>query len=278
MPHRFTIGRDRSSDISIADDSVSRTHAEIWLEDNGTLMLADHGSSNGTELIRAGEESALIQAAVLPGDQIRFGAVTLAVKDLIDAIEAKSPGALTGSRPPQATPTQKAAPHPVTGPPPSPPPIPSQSQAPPPIAGQAPQQAQVQSPPPLPKPIAPPPPVPQVTPPISGGKPVPPPVPPAPPQRAAAPPPPLPTPNVAPPPPLERAAAPPPPLPPIPDSPQGLRPAPPPPPPPPIPDRPPALDPFPPQRPAAGPPASPIVRCECGAIKTQGQVCPACHR
>jgi hypothetical protein len=259
MPQRFTIGRERACDIAIADDSVSRTHAEIWLEDDGTLMLADHGSSNGTELIRAGEESALTTAALLPGDQVRFGAVTLTVKDLIDAIEAKSPGALTGSR---SRPPQAAKPAPAA--PPSPPPIPDRSPAPPPIAAppppravapQAPQQAQVQSPPPLPKPVAAPPPVPQVIPPIPGGQPMPPPVPPPAPQRAAAPPP----------------------IPSIPDRPPAVRPAPPPPPPPPIPERQQVLDPFPPQRPA-GTSASPVVRCECGAIKTQGQVCPACHR
>jgi hypothetical protein len=213
MSHRFTIGRDRASDIAIADDSVSRTHAEIWLEDDGTLMLADHGSSNGTELIRAGETCALSKTALLPGDQIRFGGVTLGVKDLIDAIEAKSPGALTRS-PQEAKPIQK----PALSPPPLPP-VPDPPRASPPAA-----------PPPL-EPAVPPPP-----------------------QRAAAPPP----------------------LPPIP---QGLRPPPPPPPPlPPMPERQPAPNPFAPQRPAAGPPASPIVRCECGAIKTQGQICPACHR
>jgi hypothetical protein len=251
MPHRFTIGRDRASDIAIADDSVSRTHAEIWLEDDGTLMLADHGSSNGTELVRAGETSALSKAALLRGDEVRFGAVTLGVKDLIDAIEAKSPGALT--RPPQAAPMQKAT---------TPPPIPDRPQAPPPIAAPpppppiaplAPPQAQVQSPPPLPKPVAAPPPVPQVIPPIPGGQPMPPPVPPAPPERAVAPPPP-----------------------PVPERPPAVHPV-----APPLPERavapppPPALAPPSPER-AAGPPA--IVRCECGAIKTQGQICPGCHR
>jgi predicted component of type VI protein secretion system len=210
MPHRFTIGRDRSSDIAIADDSVSRTHAEIWLEDDGTLMLADHGSSNGTELIRAGETSALSKAAVLPGDQVRFGGVTLTVKDLIDAIETKSPGALTGS----GSGSGSRSPQEAKPAPPLPPPLPPQQNSPP-----------------------------------------------------------LPRPNVALPPPPERAVAPPP-LPSTPERPQPLRPAAPPPPPPPlppIPDRPPA------ER-AAAPPASPLVRCECGAIKKQDQVCPACHR
>lgn len=178
MAQRFTIGRDRVCDIAIADDSVSRTHAEIWLESDGALMLADHGSSNGTELIRSGQGTIITKAVLLPGDQVRFGAVTLPAKDLIETIEMKYPGALT----------RRAGPPP----PPLPPPPPVQ---------------------PMPPPLA---------------------------MRAGpAPPPPLP------PPPL-RAAPPP------------MRAAPPPLPPP--------------------PPMGAVIRCECGAIKTLGQLCPGCHR
>jgi hypothetical protein len=163
MSRKFTIGRDRISDIPIADDSVSRTHAEMWIEDDGTLMLADRGSSNGTQIIRAGHTSPLKLAAVLPTDQIQFGEIALPVKDLLDAIEAKFPGAI---------------PHAA-----SPPPVPS--------------------PPPLP---------------VQGG---------------------------LPPPPLARPAAPPP---------------------------------LPPRPAAAAAAGGGLVRCECGAIKTMGQVCPGCHR
>ena len=161
MPRRFTIGRDRANDIAIVDDSVSRTHAEMWLEDNGTLMLSDQGSSNGTELTRGGATLPLIKTALLPGDSIRFGTVTLSLKELIDAIELKYPGALT--RPPQA-PQQPPSPPPRLPPPPLPPAIPKQ-----------------------------------------GGPPLPP-------------------------------------------------------------------------RAAAGPTNNPLVRCECGAIKTLGQICPGCNR
>jgi hypothetical protein len=176
MSQRFTIGRGRECDIAIADDSVSRTHAEIWLEDDGSLMLADRGSSNGTEVIRSGQASVITKAILLPGDQVRFGSVTLALKDLIDAVELKHPGALT-RRPVQAGP-------PINLPPP---------------------------PPPL----------------------------------RAGPPPPLPPPKLPPVPPAF-----PPPVPPL----GGAQ--------------------SPPRAAAAGP----IVRCECGAIKTLGQICPGCHR
>ncbi len=174
MAQRFIIGRDRASDISIVDDSVSRTHAEIWLEPGGSLMLADRGSSNGTHLIRDGRESAVTETILFASDQVRFGAVTLGVKDLIEAVEAKHPGALT-------TPGS-------------------------------------------PRPPAMPPPVPPVA-------------------RASVPPPPPPL-------PMQQAVPPPPP---------------------------------PPMRAAATNVSGqnipgPLVRCECGAIKSLGQICPGCHR
>jgi hypothetical protein len=189
MPRRFTIGRGRESDIAIADDSVSRIHAEIWLEDDGSLMLEDRESSNGTELIRGGQASVIAKAVLLPGDQLKFGAVTLALKDLIDAVELKNPGALT-KRP---------------GPPTPPPPV-SQPPGPPPLRAGPP-------PPPPHNPLGPPP--------LRAGPP---------------PPPPMTSPPKPPPPPPLHAG------------------------------------------PPAGPPAGPIVRCECGAIKQVGQVCPGCHR
>ncbi|HLH38063.1 MAG TPA: FHA domain-containing protein [Bryobacteraceae bacterium] len=95
MPRRFTIGRERSCDVAVADDSVSRIHAEIWLNEDGSLMLADRGSSNGTFLIRAGQNFPLTHAIVMAADQVRLGSVTLSVAELIDAIESRHPGALT---------------------------------------------------------------------------------------------------------------------------------------------------------------------------------------
>lgn len=177
MSRRFTIGRDKNCDIPVADDSVSRLHAEIWLADDGALMMADRGSSNGTTLLRSGQSFPLRQDVLMPGDQIRLGGVLLAVTDLIAAVETNIPGALT----------PKAA--------------------------------------------------------QGAGKP-----------RAPFPPPPP-------------ALRPPPPLPP-----GG------PPPPPPADTMPPAATP-----PGYGPPAPPsarrvLVRCHCGAIKTQGESCPSCRQ
>jgi predicted component of type VI protein secretion system len=203
MPRRFTIGRERSCDVAIADDSVSRVHAEIWLADDGTLMLEDRGSSNGTTLIRgglihAGESSPLKNAVVLPGDQIRFGGVTLGVRDLIEAIEAKNPDALT----PAAAKAHKAGP--------VPPPMPAPVGAPAVTPARA-------VPPPLP------PPLPVVATPAPG---------------AVRTPPPFPSPSS------------------------------------PLPSSPSPSPPSPPRRAGGGQ----VIRCECGAIKTVGQICPGCNQ
>src|ERR1041385_7392004 len=94
MTRRFTIGRDKSCDIPIADDSVSRVHAEVWLGSDGMLKMSDSGSSNGTHVIRNGESFPLRKDAVLPTDQIRFGSIVLGTQDVIEAIEARNPGSL----------------------------------------------------------------------------------------------------------------------------------------------------------------------------------------
>lgn len=90
---KYSIGRDRSCDIPIADESVSRKHAEIAF-DLGKILVTDCGSSNGTTLIRQGAPRPLKQEYVFTTDQIRFGDITLSVKDLLEAIRAKdSPAA-----------------------------------------------------------------------------------------------------------------------------------------------------------------------------------------
>ena len=109
MTRRFTIGRDKSCDIPIADDSVSRVHAEVWLGSDGTLMMSDSGSSNGTHVIRNGESFPLRQDAVLPTDQIRFGSIVLGIQDVIEAIEARNPGSLRPAFAPPPPPPPPAA-------------------------------------------------------------------------------------------------------------------------------------------------------------------------
>jgi hypothetical protein len=118
MSRRFTIGRDRDCDVPIFDDSVSRLHAEIWLADDGSLMMADRGSANGTTVVRGKLKFPLNQEVILPGDYIRMGGVMLSAGEIVEAVEAKLPGVLT---PRTAAPSPPA---PGSFPPPPPPAFP----------------------------------------------------------------------------------------------------------------------------------------------------------
>jgi hypothetical protein len=85
----FTIGRDPSADIPVADGSVSRIHAEVSLLDGDRLFVTDCQSSNGTFLVRGGTETRITQEKFGPGDWIKFGAVSLNVADVVAAVRRK---------------------------------------------------------------------------------------------------------------------------------------------------------------------------------------------
>jgi predicted component of type VI protein secretion system len=112
MSRRFTIGRDKNCDVPIFDDSVSRLHAEIWLADDGSLMMTDRGSANGTTVVRGKTKFPLNQDVILPGDYIRMGSVMLSAGEIVEAVEAKQPGALTHTALPPSPPVAAAAPPP----------------------------------------------------------------------------------------------------------------------------------------------------------------------
>jgi pSer/pThr/pTyr-binding forkhead associated (FHA) protein len=64
------LGRGVACQLVFADDSVSRRHAELRLED-GLWHLRDLGSTNGTWV----NGRRVREAEVRPGDEIRLGAV-----------------------------------------------------------------------------------------------------------------------------------------------------------------------------------------------------------
>jgi uncharacterized RDD family membrane protein YckC len=68
---KLVIGRSRSCDIRLREDTVSRLHAAlVWRE--GALVLEDLGSSNGTFV---NGERVLDPHSLAAGDDVRFGAL-----------------------------------------------------------------------------------------------------------------------------------------------------------------------------------------------------------
>jgi uncharacterized RDD family membrane protein YckC len=79
---RAVVGRSRSCEIRLKEDTVSRLHAALVWRD-GVLILEDLGSSNGTWL---NGESVKEPRVVAAGDEIRFGALRAAVEAADQAV------------------------------------------------------------------------------------------------------------------------------------------------------------------------------------------------
>lgn len=90
MKNRFSVGRDLSADVPIADASVSRRHAELSPVEGGKLFVTDCNSSNGTYLVRNGATTRITQETALPGDSLKFGDVTIGVGALLEAMAARA--------------------------------------------------------------------------------------------------------------------------------------------------------------------------------------------
>jgi pSer/pThr/pTyr-binding forkhead associated (FHA) protein len=71
---RLSVGRTKGNDIAIDDQSISKAHASILLNKEGSLIVADTGSTNGT-FVR-GER--IVYGKAIPiasGDSLMFGIV-----------------------------------------------------------------------------------------------------------------------------------------------------------------------------------------------------------
>ena len=86
---KFTIGRDRGCDIPIADESVSRLHAQLTFTEGQQIFLTDCKSSNGTFLFRGARPEPIQQEFISPDDKVQFGSVVFQVSDLLAAIKKK---------------------------------------------------------------------------------------------------------------------------------------------------------------------------------------------
>lgn len=89
---KYTVGRAPTCDIVLADESVSRVHAELVFLADGKLLITDCRSTQGTVLMRlGGAQISVRQELVSPLDTLRFGTITMPVKELLQAIHLKHP-------------------------------------------------------------------------------------------------------------------------------------------------------------------------------------------
>lgn len=86
---KFTIGRSTECDIVLADDSVSRLHAELIYLKDGNLFITDCHSMNGITLIRNGKKKSIRQEFLSLNDTLQFGDITMTAKELSEAIPKK---------------------------------------------------------------------------------------------------------------------------------------------------------------------------------------------
>src|SRR6185295_14694307 len=89
-----TIGRDDGNNLVLRDQKVSREHAMIHMQRDGTFMVIDLGSLNGTYLngVRVA-----IPARLRPGDVVAVGASTLRVSGDDDHVRKSSDDEMANS-------------------------------------------------------------------------------------------------------------------------------------------------------------------------------------
>src|SRR4051794_26157494 len=78
---RWPIGRDATNRIVLHDETISRAHAELELDEQGTGRIIDLGSANGTYVDGLEVDG---EAALGPESVIQLGAVALAVRTAIE--------------------------------------------------------------------------------------------------------------------------------------------------------------------------------------------------
>ena len=74
----LVIGRDGSCDVVLDDSSVSRWHVKLDLDDEGSCLLTDLGSTNGTYVFRDSEPVGVLEAFVTLADRIKIGKCVMA--------------------------------------------------------------------------------------------------------------------------------------------------------------------------------------------------------
>lgn len=93
MGQRYTIGRSKTSSLIIQAESISRIHAYLEENDDGTLTLIDNETKNGTFVSVDGEYQQVNKKKVDLTSKVKFGKVPLTIEDVLSAIQAKNENA-----------------------------------------------------------------------------------------------------------------------------------------------------------------------------------------
>lgn len=110
-PGTTRIGRDPGSDVWLQDESVSRRHAEIVVDEGGA-SIRDLGSRNGTTVNGTALSPNADPVPLRIGDRIGFGALSLVVSSPSDPEKKPHDGASPSER---ASGSETPAPHPQRG-------------------------------------------------------------------------------------------------------------------------------------------------------------------
>jgi hypothetical protein len=89
----FSIGRSPECDLVLADQSVSRKHAELLVLDDGQLFLVDCQSTHGTRVSQHGQTRVVQQDFVSLDAVVQFGDVSMSIGDIVEALREKHPRA-----------------------------------------------------------------------------------------------------------------------------------------------------------------------------------------
>src|SRR5262249_54009079 len=69
LGEHFVVGRGKDADLALADPGISRTHCEIFRDEDGRFLIQDQGSTNGT-LVNGAK---VLGRELRPGDRIQIG-------------------------------------------------------------------------------------------------------------------------------------------------------------------------------------------------------------
>jgi pSer/pThr/pTyr-binding forkhead associated (FHA) protein len=82
------IGRGQGCDLVLTHESISRRHAELTIDSDGSISIRDLNSSGGTFVLRGGKEIPLTARTQLSRtDRLVLGDYEISVEDLLSLVE-----------------------------------------------------------------------------------------------------------------------------------------------------------------------------------------------